>query len=187
MSGHGDGTVCIFRLQSGNLNYKYKAHERAVSGLQANPSVIISCGLDMTVKIADSTIGSVLRILDGGHKASIISVCFDSQRILSVDADGKMAFWPFRTNNEIGDKHDRIYRFKDGDTLMKISSKYNVTIDNLITWNNLPLKNQGLHNFAIGQEIIVKKTESPYTVGTRKARCVPRKSSQSRDISDLVH
>lgn len=47
----------------------------------------------------------------------------------------------------------RIYIVKAGDTLTSIAKKYNVTVDNIVSWNNIKNKNK----IYVGQQLKIKK------------------------------
>ena len=69
----------------------------------------------MVIAIAATTSGTVLQSLIGIHEAPILSICFDSHLIVSVDSSGHMVVWQFQV---------RIDHSNDSTTIANRSEKY---------------------------------------------------------------
>jgi len=163
--GYGDGTIILWWLKSGDIIYKLQAHEQSVSDMQMDSTRIVSCSLDMTIQVIDAINGIVIQTLRGGHKNFITSLAFDSNTILSVCIDGVMRCWRWvtRENNLV----DRIHVFKVGETLISVSKKFNVSLNDLIKWNDI---NTGcVSQSFVGKKFIVGKADPNIPTAAQEA------------------
>ena len=170
--GYGDGTIILWWLKSGDIIYKVKAHEQSVSDMQMDSTRIVSCSLDMTIQVIDAINGIVIQTLRGGHKNFIMSLAFDSNTILSVCIDGVMRCWRWvtRENNLV----DRTHVFEIGETLLSVSKKFNVSLNDLIEWNDI---NTGcVSQSFVGKNLIVGRADPniptvAQEVGSQRDKC----------------
>lgn len=158
ISGHGDGTIVIWWMKTGEILHKYKAHTGAVRALHFDSTRVVSCGTDMNIQIADSITGELIQSLRCGQEnvdrvAHILGLTFDSKQLLSASADGNLKFWPWQTMEMR--KRDRVHLFNKGDTFAKLSKDYSVTVNDLMKWNNI----SDMKKLFIGKKLVVKKAD----------------------------
>jgi len=179
ISGHGDGTIVIWWMKTGDILHKYNAHAGAVRALHFDSTRVVSCGSEMDIQIADSITGQLIQSLRSGEKnmkstVHILGITFDSKQMLSVSADGKLKFWPWQTMEM---KHkDRIHLFNKGDTLVKLSKEYGVAINDLMKWNDI----SDITKLFVGKKLVVKKADP--TVLTDAERSALKKSRKEKRV-----
>ena len=134
ITGDSNGCIAIWWIKTGAILKQCKAHEGSVADLQFDATRVISCGFDGTVQVVDILTGDVLQTLRG-HDGPVLAVSFDSRSILSASRDGTLRRWVWGDMSSRFE--DKIHTFAAGDTLPAISQRYEIELDDLITWNGI--------------------------------------------------
>ena len=111
---------------------KIKAHETMIRQLQFDATRIVSCGNDGTAVIIDITNGEVSQSLRG-HEKAVVSVCFDTIKILTASSDNTLRLWKWGTAGDA--LQDKLHVWEPGDTLPKVAVKYDLSVRDLVKWN----------------------------------------------------
>ncbi|MCA9218321.1 MAG: hypothetical protein KDB27_34870, partial [Planctomycetales bacterium] len=96
-TGGEDGTVKIWKAETGELLKRLDAHTARVTSVNASPdgSRLATASQDTTAKIWDSARGKEVLTLRG-HTQEVTSVTFspDGQKVLTASRDGLAIIWP---------------------------------------------------------------------------------------------
>lgn len=150
ISGAFDGTIIVWWLGSGEPIQRCKAHQGSVRELQFDATRIVSGGTDCNVVVTDITSGEAVQRLRG-HAGPVLAVAFDQVKIISSSADNTLRHWEWGT--VAGSKVDKLHVWEQGDNLAKISKKYDVSIPDIIKWNDI----KSSANLYAGQRLVVQK------------------------------
>ncbi len=150
ISGNADGVVSIWWLDNGETLQSCKVHDRTVTDIQFDATLLVTCSMDGIIKVLDVTTCQVLQTIRG-HECPVLSICFDRTMILSLSNDGTMKKWLWQHNRS---KPNKIYHtFSEGENLHSICENYCVNMVDLMKWN----VNRDITKITVGQEIIVIK------------------------------
>ncbi len=74
----GDGTCALFDVETQHLRTMFRGHEQdvmALSMLDSDPNVFVSCSVDTTARLWDARTGSKALKVFNGHESDVNSVC----------------------------------------------------------------------------------------------------------------
>lgn len=146
------GYVKSWWLETGSVLHEKKVHDRTISDLQFDATIMVTCSADTTLKVLDVTTFQVLQTIRG-HQNPVLSICFDNSIILSLSNDGIMRQWYWNAKEVNGNGEDLLHTFTEGESLKSICDKYGVTVKDLMKWN----VNRDLRKIAFGQKLVVVK------------------------------
>ncbi|RYH28783.1 hypothetical protein EON65_10955 [archaeon] len=149
VSGDQQGNIYIWWLKTGTILRTCTVHRGPVRCMQFDSVHIVSGGMDQNVCITDIATGEVLQSLRG-HTGSVLALAFDTERILSVGGDNAIRYWQWGKRSAPQDKH---HVLEDGETLVAVGKKYEITLDQLLKWNGIT----DLKKVHTGMKLIVKK------------------------------
>ncbi len=96
VSGHADGALKLWDVETGQKLAAVEAHAEAVRGCSVSPdrSLIASCSWDSTVKLWDASTGKHRATLLG-HSDAVECCDFgpDGRTLISGGRDGKLIVW----------------------------------------------------------------------------------------------
>ena len=111
---------------------------------------IVSGGADHNVCVVDIGTGTVLQTLRG-HTNQIVTLAFDSERIVSASRDSTLRYWKW------GEKRhapaDKYHVMDKGDTLPFVARNYDITLQDLMKWNGV----KEVRDCYPGMRLIVRK------------------------------
>lgn len=179
VSGDSMGIVTVWWIETGKMLQQCKAHEGKVCDLQFDATKIISCGMDTNIQIIDVMSGSILITLRG-HEGPVIGIAFDNKQILSASRDGTVRLWQYGKFTE--EKEERFHTCIKDDNAMSICEKYNISISDLLRWNEL----KDINSIHIGKNLLVRKSKAGKHKegGTRKKQM---KQGETKFISVGSH
>jgi len=85
-----------------------------------------------------------------GTRSQVVAVAFDSNRIISVGTDDTMRYWSWGKKEEAADK---FHVLSKGETLVSVSKKHDIDIQDLMKWNGISEAN----HVYVGMKLIVRK------------------------------
>ena len=150
--GDAAGNITIWWLENGEILQQNKVHDKSITDLQFDATVLVTCSLDTTLKVIDVTTCQVLQTVRG-HSSPVLSICFDRIMVLSLSTDGTMKQWLWQSHSGSNKSGDVFHTFTEGDTLQQVCEQYNVTMKDLLKWN----LNRDIKKITIGQRLIVIK------------------------------
>ena len=103
-AGLGDGTIGMWRLDTGADLGRLRGHTAAVTCIAAQPdaALVLSGSADRTVRVWDLETGRQLRLLKG-HSDRVTSIEFglDAATAISASVDGTVRIWDIETGKQL--------------------------------------------------------------------------------------
>jgi WD40 repeat protein len=163
VSGDSSGVIVVWWLETGQMLRKIQVHKGSIRSLQFDAVHIVSGGMDSNVCITDLAGGNVVQTLRG-HESVVLAVAFDSIRIISTSVDNSLRFW--RWGNK-GSSEDKTHILGNDETLLQVSKKYDITLEQLVTWNGIFDPRRQVYP---GLALIVKKGDTDSLTKAEKAK-----------------
>jgi len=133
--GDAGGYVSIFWLETGEIVQQCKAHKTTITFLEFDATRIITSGMDCCLKVIDATSCEILhtiREFDG----PVLSLRFDTSRITTLSKDGCIKHWMWDSRSVNREGARLFHTVAKGETTNSISKIYDVSIADLIKWND---------------------------------------------------
>jgi LysM repeat protein len=112
----------------------------------------VTGGADNNVCVIDIGTGTVLQTLRG-HTNQVVTLAFDSERILSASRDSTLRYWKW------GEKRhapaDKYHVLDKGDTLPFVARNYEISLQDLMKWNGV----KEVRDTYPGMRLIVRKAD----------------------------